>query len=149
MGVVGLPSRVTGLRAISIIEEITFIPGCQASSNSSQRGLSLGEAWRRILKRTDLSGIRRGIFVFPKTKNNRNKFHREGHEFHSSRFSLSEDARLPAAEVCFEASTTNLPAGNVLCDVLDLAAPETVRRRMSRPTLPEGRSMDIVARAAS
>src|SRR5439155_9323513 len=90
-----------------------------------------------------------GIFVFPKTKNNRNKFHREGHEFHSCRFSLSEDARLPAAEVCFEASTTNLPAGNVLCDVLDLAAPETVRRRISRPTLPEGRSMDIVARAAS
>jgi len=54
MGVVGLPSRVTGLRAISIIEEITFIPGCQLSSNSSQRGLSLGEDCRRILKSTDL-----------------------------------------------------------------------------------------------
>ena len=92
MGVVGLRSRVTGLAAISMREEMTFMPGLWTSSNSSQRGLSLGEAWRRILKRTDLSGIRRGIFVFPKTKNNRNKFHREGHEFHSSRFSLSEDA---------------------------------------------------------
>src|SRR5215475_13645145 len=54
MGVVGLRSRVTGLRAISIIEEITFMPGCQASSNSSQRGWSWGEAWRRILKTTNL-----------------------------------------------------------------------------------------------
>src|SRR5215472_9473290 len=53
MGVVALPSRVTGLRAISIIEEITFIPGCQASSNSSHPGLWLGDAWRRILKTTD------------------------------------------------------------------------------------------------
>ena len=39
---------------ISMRQEITFMPGCQVSSNSSQCGLSLGEAWRRILKRTDL-----------------------------------------------------------------------------------------------
>src|SRR6185437_1640884 len=57
MGVVALPSRVTGFRAISIIEEITFMPGCHASSNSSQRGLSSGEDWRRILKRTVLSDM--------------------------------------------------------------------------------------------
>ena len=31
MGVVALPSRVMGLAAISISEEITFMPGCQAS----------------------------------------------------------------------------------------------------------------------
>src|SRR5271165_2718161 len=42
IGVVGLPSPVTGLRAISIIEEITFMPGCQASSNSSHCGEALG-----------------------------------------------------------------------------------------------------------
>ncbi len=51
---VGLPSRVTGLRAISIIEEITFMPGCQASSNSSQCDLALGLSWRLILKITVL-----------------------------------------------------------------------------------------------
>ena len=37
-----LPSRVTGLAAISIMAEITFIPGFQVSSNSSQRGAGLG-----------------------------------------------------------------------------------------------------------
>src|SRR5262249_2776533 len=52
IGVVGLPSRVTGLAAISMREEITFIPGLKESSNSSQRDLSLGEACRRILIRT-------------------------------------------------------------------------------------------------
>src|SRR5205085_4183942 len=32
----GLPSRVTGFAAISIIAEITFIPGFQGRENSSQ-----------------------------------------------------------------------------------------------------------------
>src|SRR5580704_380577 len=54
MGEVALPSRVTGLAAISISEEITFMPGCQASSNSSQYGLEVGVDWRLILRRTDL-----------------------------------------------------------------------------------------------
>jgi hypothetical protein len=58
-----LPSRVTGLRAISIIDEMTFIPECQASSNSSHRGLALGESWRRILKRTVLSAIPEIFYV--------------------------------------------------------------------------------------
>ena len=35
-GVVALPSRATGLAAISMSEEITFMPGWWASSNSSQ-----------------------------------------------------------------------------------------------------------------
>jgi hypothetical protein len=52
MGVVVLPSRVTGLAAISIMAEITFIPGFQVSSNSSQRGLDLGFSWRLILRMT-------------------------------------------------------------------------------------------------
>ena len=59
MGVVGLPSRVTGLAAISMRQEITFMPGCQASSNSSQWGLEEGLFWRLIFRRTGfLSGIR-------------------------------------------------------------------------------------------
>src|SRR5580692_12324369 len=59
MGVVGLPSRVTGLAAISIREEITFMPGCQASSNSSQYDLEVGVFWRLIFMMTVLeSAIR-------------------------------------------------------------------------------------------
>src|SRR5579863_8284075 len=54
IGVVALPSRVTGLAAISISEEITFIPGCHASSNSSQYDLEVGVFWRLILMRTVL-----------------------------------------------------------------------------------------------
>src|SRR5258708_5116959 len=57
MGVVGLPSRVTGLAAISISDEMTFMPGCQASSNSSQYGLEVGVFWRLILMRTVLLAI--------------------------------------------------------------------------------------------
>src|SRR5258707_8177426 len=59
MGVVGLPSRVTGLEAISIREEITFMPGCQASSNSSQYDVEVGVFWRLILRMTDLLAISR------------------------------------------------------------------------------------------
>src|SRR5258708_13436375 len=59
MGVVALPSRVTGLAAISISEEITFMPGCQASSNSSQYGLDVGVFWRLILIKTVLLAISR------------------------------------------------------------------------------------------
>src|ERR1700720_1324357 len=54
MGVVALPSRVTGLAAISISEEITFMPDCQGSSNSSQCDLASGVDWRFILKTTVL-----------------------------------------------------------------------------------------------
>src|SRR6478752_4188681 len=55
MGVVGLPARVTGLAAISIMAEITFIPGFQASSNSSQRGRASGLSCRLILRTTLLA----------------------------------------------------------------------------------------------
>ena len=48
MGVVALPSRVTGLAAISMSEEITFMPGWWASSNSSQYDLEVGVFWRLI-----------------------------------------------------------------------------------------------------
>ena len=44
MGVVALPSRVTGLAAISMSDEMTFMPGFQGSSNSSQCAVSLGVA---------------------------------------------------------------------------------------------------------
>src|SRR6266852_801465 len=57
MGVVGLPSRVTGLAAISMSEEITFMPGCRGSSNSSQEDFEVGVFWRLILRRTGFSGI--------------------------------------------------------------------------------------------
>src|ERR1700677_6003 len=53
MGVVALPSRVTGLAAISMSEEITFIPGWWANSNSSQYDLEVGVFWRLILRMTD------------------------------------------------------------------------------------------------
>src|SRR5580698_9073460 len=54
MGVVRLPSLVTGFAAISINEEITFMPECQGSSNSSQWADAPGFAWRLILKMTVL-----------------------------------------------------------------------------------------------
>src|SRR3954462_13558794 len=49
MGVVGLPSRVTGFAAISISNEITFIPFFQGNVNSSQCESALGSNWRLIL----------------------------------------------------------------------------------------------------
>src|SRR6476646_2009589 len=52
MGVVALPWRVTGLAAISMSDEITFMPGCQGNSNSSQYDLASGVSWRLILNRT-------------------------------------------------------------------------------------------------
>ena len=52
MGVVAFPSRVTGFAAISMSEEITFMPECQGNSNSSQCDLVSGVAWRLILKTT-------------------------------------------------------------------------------------------------
>ena len=57
MGVVALPSRVTGLAAISIRQEITFMPGWWASSNSSQYDLDVGVFWRLIFRMTDLLAI--------------------------------------------------------------------------------------------
>jgi hypothetical protein len=38
-------------------EEITFIPECHASSNSSQREAEVGVAWRLILMMTVLLAI--------------------------------------------------------------------------------------------
>ena len=48
MGVVGWPSAVTGLAAISIIAEMTFIPGRHSSSNFSHTAGASGLAWRLI-----------------------------------------------------------------------------------------------------
>src|SRR5258708_34386841 len=45
--------------------------------------------------------------------------------------------RLPAAEVCFETRTINLPTGNLFRDILNLAAAETLRRGIPRSTFPE------------
>src|SRR5882724_3820138 len=63
MGEVGLPCRVTGLAAISISEEITFMPAFHASSNSSQWGLAWGVACRLILKRTLFLLSAMGFFI--------------------------------------------------------------------------------------
>src|SRR5438270_14087681 len=57
MGVDGLPCCVTGLAAMSIIAEITFIPGFHASSNSSQTGSASGLACRRIFICTVFAAI--------------------------------------------------------------------------------------------
>ena len=48
IGVVGLPSAVTGLAAISIIAEMTFMPGRHSSSNFSHTAGASGLAWRLI-----------------------------------------------------------------------------------------------------
>src|SRR6266852_1837492 len=45
MGVVSMPSAVTGLVAISIMAEMTFMPGRQGSSNFSQTEGASGLAW--------------------------------------------------------------------------------------------------------
>ena len=48
MGVVGRPSAVTGLVAISIMAEMTFMPGRHSSSNFSHTAGASGLAWRLI-----------------------------------------------------------------------------------------------------
>src|SRR5438876_6607622 len=57
MGVVGLPSLVTGLAAMSIMAEITFMPGFHGISNSSQWASAFGAAWRLILSWTVFAAI--------------------------------------------------------------------------------------------
>src|SRR5690242_15219017 len=52
MGVVFLPSRVTGFSAMSRRQMMTFIEGRQFSANSSQRDGSFGPACRFILTMT-------------------------------------------------------------------------------------------------
>src|ERR1035441_3065878 len=54
MGVVARPSAVTGLAAISIMAEITFMPGCHSSSKLSQTEGASGLAWRLISNPTVL-----------------------------------------------------------------------------------------------
>ena len=48
MGVVARPSAVTGLAAISIMAEMTFMPGRQWSSKFSHTAGASGLAWRLI-----------------------------------------------------------------------------------------------------
>src|SRR5271157_3881116 len=59
MGVVGRPSAVTGLAAISIMAETTFMPGRHSSSKLSQTAGASGLAWRLISKATVLCAMRR------------------------------------------------------------------------------------------
>src|SRR5229473_1320555 len=49
-----MPSRVTGLAAISISAEVTFMFRLYGISNSSHDGLASGASWRLIFMRTDL-----------------------------------------------------------------------------------------------
>ena len=54
MGVVGRPSAVTGLAAISIMAETTFMLGRHSSSKRSQTAGASGLAWRLISNATVL-----------------------------------------------------------------------------------------------
>ena len=54
MGVVARPSAVTGLAAISIMAEITFMPGRHSSEKLSQTAGASGLAWRLISNATVL-----------------------------------------------------------------------------------------------
>ena len=54
MGVVSLPSAVTGLAAISIMAEMTFMPGRHSSSKFSHVAGASGLAWRLISNLTVL-----------------------------------------------------------------------------------------------
>ncbi len=53
-GVVGFALRVTGLAAMSISAEVTFMPGRCGSSNSSQYGFDSGVSCRLIFMITVL-----------------------------------------------------------------------------------------------
>src|ERR1035441_848663 len=57
MGVVARPLAVTGLAAISIMAETTFMPGRQGSSKLSQTAGASGLAWRLISIATDLFAV--------------------------------------------------------------------------------------------
>src|SRR6266581_7046539 len=59
MGVVARPAAVTGLAAISIMAEMTFIPGRHSSSKFSHTAGALGLAWRLISNATVLFAIGR------------------------------------------------------------------------------------------
>ena len=63
MGVVGRPSAVTGFAAISIMAEMTFMPGRHSSSNFSHTAGSSGLAWRLISSITVLVAIRQSPLV--------------------------------------------------------------------------------------
>src|SRR5260370_39306819 len=52
MGVVARPSAVTGLAALSIMAEMTFMPGRHSSSNRSHTAGASGLAWRLISNET-------------------------------------------------------------------------------------------------
>ena len=54
MGVVARPSAVTGLAAISIMAEMTFMPGRHSSSKFSHVAGASGLAWRLISNLTVL-----------------------------------------------------------------------------------------------
>src|SRR5215469_1857669 len=66
MGVVGLPSAVTGFAAISIIAEMTFMPGRHSSSNRSHTAGDSGLAWRLISKLTVFVAMMPfGLYLIP------------------------------------------------------------------------------------
>src|SRR5580698_9898521 len=57
IGVVFLPSRVTGFSAMSRRQIITFIDGRHGSANSSQRAASFGLCWRLMRRMTCFSAM--------------------------------------------------------------------------------------------
>src|SRR5882672_9151721 len=61
MGVVFLPSRVTGFSAMSRRQMMMFMEGRQRRENSSQWAGWPGEDWRLILRRTFFSAIRTSV----------------------------------------------------------------------------------------
>jgi hypothetical protein len=66
MGVVSRPSAVTGLAAISIMAEMTFMPGRHSSSKLSHTAGASGLAWRLISNATVLVAM---MFAFPQGLN--------------------------------------------------------------------------------
>src|SRR5258706_10342623 len=65
MGVLAFPSLVMGSAAMSIMAEITFMPGFHAISKSSQRASTSGEGWRLMRSCTLLSAM---ALVFPRAR---------------------------------------------------------------------------------
>jgi hypothetical protein len=71
------------------------------------------------------------------------KIIREGPEFHSCRIKLIRIAAFSRRGALLKPWTAHLPARNLLRDLLDLAAPQAVRRRVPRAIV----SQDFVRRA--
>src|SRR5579862_6115137 len=112
MGVVALPSAVTGLAAISIMAEITFMPGCHCSSNRSHTAGASGLAWRLISKVTVFVAMMPfGLSMPHPTSQNRDV----GHPVNSRRRSFAALRMTTARPLSFRYVVAPRPRLDVLC----------------------------------